>query len=77
MAVTCNACGLKNPKSAVMCDCGNVLNHDVDSATLAGAVRANQDMRRRRNVAAPIGIGAAVVIVLVILRLILRAIMMT
>ena len=73
MAVTCAACGLKNPNSAVMCDCGYVLNRNVDAATLAGAARANQDMRSRRNVAVPVGVGV-VVVLLLILRVILRAI---
>ena len=72
MAISCPTCGLKNPNSAVMCDCGHVLNQNVDPSILAGAVRANREMRSRRNVAVPVGIGV-VVIVLVILRIVLRA----
>ena len=71
MAITCPACRLKNPNSAVMCDCGQVLNQNVDAATLAGAVRANRDMRSRRNVAVPVGIGLVIVLLLV-LRVVLR-----
>ena len=71
MAVTCPACGLKNPRSAVMCDCGHVLNQNVDASTLAGAVRANREVRNRRNLAVPVGIGV-VAVLLVLLRVILR-----
>jgi hypothetical protein len=55
-----------------MCDCGRVLNQNVDAATLRGAYHANQDMRSRRNLAVPLGIGGGVVLLLLLLRLILR-----
>ena len=70
-AIICPACGLKNPSSAVMCDCGHVLNQNVDAMTLAGAVRANHEVRSRRNVAVPAGIGA-VIVLLILLRVVLR-----
>ena len=72
MAISCPTCGLKNPNSAVMCDCGHVLNQNVDPSTLAGAARANQAIRNRRNVAVPVGIGIVVILV-IILRVVLRA----
>jgi hypothetical protein len=70
MAITCDSCGLKNPNSAVMCDCGLVLRSDVDRRILAGARNANYEVQSR-NLAKPIGIGVGVTIVILLLKVIL------
>jgi cytolysin (calcineurin-like family phosphatase) len=71
VAKVCAQCGLKNPDSAVMCDCGLVLRPDVGDKILAGAERAHQE-RQSRNLAKPIGIGIGVVLLVIVLRLVLK-----
>jgi hypothetical protein len=67
VAITCQQCGLKNPNSAVMCDCGLQLRA-VDQKTLEGAEMAHYE-RQRRSLAKPIGLGAAgLVLVIIVLK---------
>lgn len=67
----CDACGLKNPATAVMCDCGQQLRA-VDSKTLAAAQVANRHVRSNK-VAVGVGIGAALILLLILVRFAIRA----
>ncbi len=73
MARICEACGLKSPDSAVMCDCGRQLRA-VDSKTLAAAKVANQEVRSTKVVAYSVGVSVAVIFLLIVLRVFLRVI---
>jgi len=70
MAITCAQCGLKNPNSAVMCDCGFVLAANVDPSTLAQAARANREVRR--SVVKPVGVVVSVLFLLIVLRIVMK-----
>lgn len=72
MARICEACGLKSPDSAVVCDCGYQLRA-VDARTLAAAQLASHEVRSRSPAIYIAGAVAAALVAWKVVAILLRS----
>lgn len=60
-----------------MCDCGQLLRHDVSVDTMAQADRATREVRARRSIPRTIGALTGVIIAILALRFLVKLLIIT